>query len=138
MTWFKHPGFHTVLLLAVIAMFEWSSMDLSVQDRFYDWDLHRWMIDRHEPVLRFLFYTGPKIFLITLGIVCIFLFFASFLREKYGTNRKPCLLLGLSLMFVPLIISALKTVSHVHTPNSVVRYGGAVPYCKVFQKYPAG
>lgn len=135
---FKKLGIHLALLAGVIILFELTNIDLVVQDHFYRQDLQQWVIDRHEPVMHFIFYTGPKVILITLGTCCIILSLLSIKHQQYKPFLRNCLLISLSLMLVPLCISGLKKVSRVHTPEKTIRYGGKVPYVKVFEKYPAG
>ncbi|MBN1550147.1 phosphatase PAP2 family protein, partial [bacterium] len=99
--------------------------------------LHRWVVNRHEPILHFIFYTGPKALLIMLGIFCVLIGLLSLKDPLYKIYRRNCLLLCLSLILVPLAISGLKKATHVYTPEKTIRYGGKVPYIKVLEKYPA-
>src|SRR6478609_1313028 len=61
-----------VLLLAgVIALFEFTNLDLALQDRFFDFATSRWSIDARNPVGRTLFYTGPKVVIIGLAVALV-------------------------------------------------------------------
>jgi membrane-associated PAP2 superfamily phosphatase len=137
MTLKKQFAIHLVLLTGIIILFEMTDIDLAVQDHFYNWDLHRWMVDRNEPILHFIFYISPKVILIMLGIFCLLAVLLSLKQPRYRPYRRNCLLICMSLMLVPLGVSGLKKISHVHTPNKIIRYGGKVPYIKVLEKYPA-
>ena len=134
----KLLSIHLVLLAGVVILFEATNFDLAIQDHFYLWDLHRWMLDRHEPILHFIFYTGPKVFLIMFGVFCLLIILRSLNNPIYEPYRQNCLLICLSLMLVPLSISGLKKISHVYTPNKIMRYGGKAPYVKVLEKFPVG
>jgi membrane-associated PAP2 superfamily phosphatase len=132
----KQLGLHVILLAGVIAVFEVTNIDITVQDNFYLQDMHRWTVDRHEPMLRFIFYTGPKTLLIIMGIFCIAIFLYSLKDQRYRRYRRGSLLLILSLILVPLSIAGLKRISGVCTPNETTRYGGKTPYVKVLEKNP--
>ena len=46
-------------IVATIALFEMTRIDLRVQDRFYD-PVRGWRIDKKAPVPRLIFYQGPS------------------------------------------------------------------------------
>ncbi|MBN1844163.1 MAG: phosphatase PAP2 family protein [Sedimentisphaerales bacterium] len=125
-------------LAGVIGLFEFTGADLAVQDCFYIQDLGCWIVDRHEPVLRLLFYTGPKAMLIALGAGCFAGWLWSRRDERLRRQGRQCLLLALSLAVVPLTISGLKSLSNVQTPNKTERYGGRHPYRHLLEAYPEG
>lgn len=60
------PAF--LVLFASFLLFEGTGIDLAVQDRFYDFGSHRWIVDPGAPLPRFLFYTSPKVVLVLLGL----------------------------------------------------------------------
>lgn len=134
----KQISVYLVLLALVLFLFECTNLDLLVQDQFYLTDLHRWVVDKKEPVLRFLFYTGPKAVLITTGVSCLFGWFLSYRDNRFKEFRRQFLLMSLSLSLVPLTISGIKNISNVCTPDKIIRYGGKQPYVKVLEKYPDG
>ncbi|MEJ2395581.1 MAG: phosphatase PAP2 family protein, partial [Candidatus Thiodiazotropha sp.] len=47
-------------------------------------------------------------------------------------------ILLLSLILVPLTVAGLKTATNVACPRSLELFGGALPYIKVLEAYPAG
>jgi membrane-associated PAP2 superfamily phosphatase len=138
MSYPKQMILYFVLLAAVILLFEGTNLDLQVQDGFYLQDLNRWRIDRHEPILRLLFYTGPKVLLISMGILCFGGWALSYKAQKYKNRRQQYVVMSLSLALVPLAIAGLKSLSNVSTPNKIARYGGNRPYVKVLETYPEG
>jgi hypothetical protein len=48
------------LLVATFLLFEFTSLDLQVQDLFYDFTSKTWWIDPKSPVPRAFFITAPK------------------------------------------------------------------------------
>ena len=57
------------LLIAVIALFQFSNLDIFVQSFFYDFDKKSWLIDKNEPILKFFFYDGIKNLLLFFGLL---------------------------------------------------------------------
>ena len=56
------------LLAAAVLAFEITNLDLWVQDRLFDFERQTWLIDKKEPVGKWLFYTGPKLVIIFIGV----------------------------------------------------------------------
>ncbi len=48
------------LLAAVLALFELTNLDLQLQDKFYNFETRRWVVDEKDPAGRLVFYNGPK------------------------------------------------------------------------------
>lgn len=138
----KQLVFWTLILVAAIALFEVTSLDLWVQDRLLNMETGRWMVDRNDPFLRLLFYTGVKGGIIVFGVVLLLVYGFSYC-EKGGERiersalRQRCLLVILSVIIVPSTIAELKTVTNIYCPSQIERYGGDKPYVKLFNAYPA-
>jgi hypothetical protein len=49
------------LLIVVIALFQFSNIDIFVQSFFYNFETRNLIIDKNEPILKFFFYDGTKI-----------------------------------------------------------------------------
>ena len=118
------------LLLGAICLFEFTSLDLALQDHFYIRDSHQWIVDKRDPVLRLIFYTGIKSLIIAFGALCFFCWLLSFKVRKLAKYRSFCVLICLALIIVPATISILKNLSNVYTPDKIVRYGGGQTVCK--------
>jgi len=126
------------LLIGTIFLFEFTNFDLALQDHFCLRGCHQWMIDKRDPILRLIFYTGIKDLIIVFGIICFFCCLFSFKVRRLAKYRRFCVLICLSLIIVPGTISILKNISKVYTPSKIRRYGGNCPYVKTFEKYPPG
>jgi membrane-associated PAP2 superfamily phosphatase len=133
-----HIFIPAVALVGVLVLFECTDLDLAVQDRFYDFQAQRWIVDRDEPVARMIFYTGPKVAAVAVGVACGAVGLLSLWRRRLAPYRRGCLLMMLSLIFVPLIVAGSKQFTNVYTPRQIERYGGSNPYVKVLQRYPPG
>ena len=98
------------LLIAVVALFQFSDLDIFVQNFFYNFDSKSWLINKDEPILKFFLYDGMKIFLILIGVAILFSLI--FLRKKKVIQeyKKGLIIVLLSAIFVPLMIGSLKAV----------------------------
>jgi len=116
---------------------EISSLDLWIQDFFYDSVQKKWLVDYHSFWPKLIFYQLVKVPLAALGIGALVLFFHTFFRSRYRNNRWVFLYVFLCLSFVPLTASSLKYVTNTYCPWDITRYGGDKPYVKVIEAYPS-
>ena len=125
-----------MLLIAVIALFQFSNLDIFVQNFFYNFESKVWLIDKDEPILKFFLYDGMKIFLILIAVAI--LFSLVFLRKKrlIQEYKKGLIIVLLSAIFVPLMIGSLKAISNTPCPCNIVNFNGVYPDIKVFDSYP--
>ncbi len=131
-------GIAAALLALVIACFEFSDIDVHLQDVFYRQDAGTWLVGRTDAVPRAMFYTGPKAVLIAFGACCVLGWALSFRLARLRPTRRFCGLMVLALAVVPGTISIGKHTTNVYTPAKTVRYGGKRPYVKLCERYPAG
>lgn len=125
-----------VIYGAVVALFELTLLDASVQELFFDRAAGQWLVDKENQLLRAIFYTGPKVVLVGLGIAA----FAAVLWVGIRRRRllRGVLVLALSLALIPLAVGQLKRVTNVHCPDDLVPYGGPVPFSSLLEPYPEG
>ena len=129
--------FLTIITLVItILFFEYTNTDIALQRYFYDFNTHTWLINRDEPVLKFIFYNGIKKLLIIFA-VCI-LFSLIFFRKKkiIKEYQKGLILIVLAAIFVPLTIGALKKATNTPCPKNIEYFGGTYPDIKVLDTYP--
>lgn len=124
------------LLIAVIALFQFTQLDIFVQNFFYNFETKKWLIDKDEPILKFFFYDGIKNLLIVFAFA-IFLALI-FLRknELVQEYKKGLIIVLLAAIFVPSIIGSLKAITNTPCPCNIVHYNGIYPDVKVFDSYP--
>jgi membrane-associated PAP2 superfamily phosphatase len=130
------------LLAGTMALFEFTTLDLWVQDHFFDFAQHRWWVDKQARLPKLLFYTGPKVVLgVAGGLLIGWLLLPARWRpaglELPWPKRRLWLVL-LSLAIVPVTIGVMKSRSDLHCPWAIIRYGGAAPYLHFFEPLPAG
>jgi membrane-associated PAP2 superfamily phosphatase len=131
----------SVLLAGSFALFQFSDLDVQLQDHLYDFNAKKWAVDRNAPLPRLLFYNGPKWAVIALGAS---LLIGCVLPEKWRrgrfklpweTKHVACFLVCLGA--VPAIIGAMKARSDIYCPWALERYGGDKPYHHFFDPLPA-
>lgn len=124
------------LLIAVIALFQFSNLDIFVQSFFYDFDKKSWLIDKNEPILKFFFYDGIKNLLLFFGLlilVSLIFFRKNILVQEY---KKGLIIVLLSAILVPSIIGFFKDITNTPCPCNIVYFNGTYPDKKVFDSYP--
>ena len=119
---------------AMVALFELTPLDASVQELFFDRGAGQWLVAKDDLLLRTILYTGPKVVLVGLGIAA----FAAVLWIGFRQRRllRGVLVLALSLALIPLAVGQLKRVTGVHCPDDLVPYGGPVPFVSLLEPYP--
>ncbi|MFY4790341.1 phosphatase PAP2 family protein [Aliarcobacter butzleri] len=126
-----------ILLIAVILLFDFSNIDMFVQNHFYNFENKLWLVSGDDKVLKFIFYDGFKklfkIFSVLVLILTILSFFKRF--NILHSYKKGLLILLLSMMFVPSL-AGLKSVTNMPCPFNVIDYGGKYPEVKLFSSYP--
>lgn len=126
-------------LVAVMVVFESTSLDLRIQDLFYHFDRHAWWVDVHSPLPRILFYTGPKAllyaFAILLGAICLIPSWWNARPKWLNAERADLWMVIATLAAAPAIVATGKATTHVFCPYELQRYGGAETYVKVFERY---
>ena len=124
------------LLIVVIALFQFSNLDIFVQSFFYNFETKNWIIDKNEPILKFFFYDGIKNLLLFLGL--LILFSLVFFRKKdlIQEYKKGLIIVLLASILVPSIVGFLKDITNTPCPCNIVYFNGTYPDKKVFDSYP--
>lgn len=126
------------LLAGVIALFEFTHLDLALQDRFFDFATQRWAVDAKDPLGRALFYNGPKllVWIIALGVLTLAAGPARW-RDRFRFDRRGLWLAVLVIATVPALAGLGKKYTNVFCPSEVRRYGGDVAYARLCEPFPA-
>lgn len=123
---------------AAACVFEFTSLDLWLQDRFFDASTKRWMVDGRSAVPRLVFYDGPKVFLgaVALCLLGAILGPASWRRRLaergWRASRLTLLAALTAAALIPIVVGKLKSTSGVFCPSELVRYGGAAPHLRPY------
>lgn len=125
----------SVLLLSII-FFEYSGVDLWLQDYLYNFESARWILDRDEAISKFLFYDGIKKAII-ITVLLLFVAAALFRKTPFVRSYREGLLIVLfSAILVPLTVGALKATTNVPCPRDLHHYGGTYPHATLLMSYP--
>jgi len=138
MTWIIRQILITgALLLFTILFFEYTNLDLLVQDQLFDFDAGTWLLSSKEPISRFLLYDGIRVTYIigALGLTAALLFLRK--APAIKTLKQGLLIVCISLYLVPLTVNVLKASTDIPCPRDLVHYGGDYPYVTITSGYPA-
>ncbi|MDD2369097.1 MAG: phosphatase PAP2 family protein [Sulfuricurvum sp.] len=125
-----------ILLLSVL-FFGLSGTDIWVQKHFYNPLTHQWIVDTNNPVLRFIFYDGIKRLLIILNVLVIIVLIVKWKKPFLAPYKRGLVIVVLSSIFVPLLVSSLKAVTNIPCPKSLEIFDGTYPHTCVWEKYPS-
>lgn len=125
-----------VLLAIVFGVCEATGIDLWLQDHFYNFATHRWLVDSEAPLPRMLFYLGAKRLVRYVGY--ILLAAALFYKQLpfLKIPRRGLWVAVLTLSTAPPLVGYGKRHTDTFTPSQIRRYGGDYPYVKVIEHYP--
>jgi len=128
-----------VLLFAgALGLFEFTGLDLWLQDHFYDAAAHRWLVDAENPLARLVFYDGPKVLIIATAVaVLVVALGPARWRDKLRFARRDVWVALLVLITVPVLAGVGKDFTNTFCPSEIRRYGGEVRYVKLCEPYPA-
>ena len=133
------PLWITVGLLAgVLALFEFTNLDLALQDHFFNFETRRWLVDEKAPLGRLVFYNGPKALVWVFGLTALILAAGpARWRERWQLNRRGLWLGVLVIATVPALAGLGKKYTNVFCPSEIRRYGGDMAYAKLCEPHPA-
>lgn len=130
-------GLGLVLMAALLALEQFTDLDIWISNHFYDFASRRWMISAEDHQrLRLYFYDGPKMLVATIGSCCVFYMLSAFRIKKRQKKLTAVLTVLLCTMLVPTVVSRLKRVTNVYCPAQLTLYGGEKPYVKILEPYP--
>jgi len=127
---------HLLILAAIFALFEFTDIDVRLQDKLYAGKPDTWIVDRGWTIPYVLCYSGIKSAIIAGGIACGALFLASLAVRRLAPYRRQLLMMTLSIIVVPGVLVGLREVTNVYGPYQLERYGKDRPYVKVFDSCP--
>jgi membrane-associated PAP2 superfamily phosphatase len=139
---FVNIGITLALLAASLALFQYTGLDLWLQDHWFDFSRQTWWVDKKAVWPRLIFYTGPKAVVIALGLGLLALALIPTARWPrwlpIAKSRRRCAVVVVCLAMVPGMVGWMKSRSDVFCPWALERYGGMQPYHKLFDPLPPG
>ena len=128
--------FITIILIAVaIIFFGISNIDYIVQDNFYNFTTHSWILDRDAEPYKFIFYDGIKN-LLTIFTLCLIISLIFFKKNNtVKSYRKEIIIVVLSMILIPITINGIKKFTNMPCPKNEIYYGGKMIKTAVWQRY---
>lgn len=132
----QHIVFTFILLVLAIIFFGITDIDTIFQDKFYNFQLHNWILDRNLEPFKFIFYDGIKKLLILIAVILLIalIFFSK--KQLIKDYKKGIYVVLFSAILVPVSVGALKAKTNMPCPKNIVRYEGIYPDTKVWENYP--
>lgn len=132
----KRQIFLTFLTLFLsVVVFELSNIDVYVQNSFFDFDKHTWVLDRTLQPWKFIFYDGMKKAVILIAVAFLFLLGFSKRYERLHAYQHGMMVVLLSAILVPVMIGGLKKSTNMPCPKNEIHYGGDRPHTAVWKPY---
>lgn len=132
------------LLAAALALFQFTNLDIKVQDQIFDFANHRWPISKQDALPRVLLYSGPKIGLgIVAGVLLVWLLVPVRWRPPVLRNwelpwaRRHIWFVLFCVAIIPATVGFMKSRSDLYCPWAIDRYGGDRPHLRFFDLLPA-
>ncbi len=134
--WLYHAIYPFLLFVLLAVLFERSDLDLSFSDRFFDFQERAWKFKDSWWAEGLIHLQGRKLAL-ALFLAPLATWALSFFKETWKPWRRSALYLILAIGLGTGSVALVKEVVNRHCPWDCVRYGGDVPYRKLFDPLPA-
>lgn len=128
----------TILLIISLIIFQFTTLDLAVQDLFYNFQNSTWLLsNKNNWILHFILYSGEKKLILIFGVsvVLALIFFRQ--NKIISDYRTGLMIVALSLIVVPFTVGQLKGNTNMPCPCQLERYGGKFMESKLFSCYPS-
>lgn len=125
----------TLLLIASILFFGISNFDVQLQDNFYNFQTHKWLVDESVQPYKFIFYDGIKRALLIIGVMLIVVFIYASYKKRLISYQKGLLIVIIASVFTPVVVGSLKKITNMPCPHAEMRYDGEMPRTAVWEAY---
>jgi membrane-associated PAP2 superfamily phosphatase len=135
--WLLHGVLPLCLFAFMVGIFYWTDWDLLLSDPFYDRVRHLWTY-KHSWWASDLIHRDGRWIPLTVAAAALGGFVWSFLSRRARAWRRPALFLCLAIALGTGTVALGKETINRHCPWDYTRYGGDVPYTRLFDPPPAG
>jgi membrane-associated PAP2 superfamily phosphatase len=135
--WLYHALVPLLFFILLALLFELSDLDLAISDRFYDFQTGKWPA-RDSWWAEQLIHRGGRKLILLVAIGALAAWGISFLQEKLRPWRRAALYLALAIGLGTGLVALGKATINRHCPWDYDRYGGPVPYSRLFGPSPPG
>lgn len=130
-----HAGVPALLAIAGYGLFEWTSIDVRIQDLFFDSTTREFPL-RDAWFFDAVVHNAGKAPVILIGVALAAGFALSFRRADLRPWRRALLFGALCIAIAPLTVAGIKAGSAIHCPRRLELYGGRQPYIRLFDPVP--
>lgn len=123
-------------LLFVTVLFDFTNIDMWVQEKLYLVGANAWVLDKHDQTLRLFFYDGPKrliSFLAGLALLVLLVFRGDRRLDQY---RRGLVVVLISIVVTIVLVGGLKGLTNVPCPKDLSHFGGDYPYITFLHRSP--
>jgi len=126
----------SLALILISIIFEVTDLDIWLEDYFYNFNSHHWILNRYDHIKKLIFYDGIKVVFI-IFILLIIVALTLFRKTRFVQEYKAGLLIVLlSTLLIPAFVGTLKSATNTPCPKNITHYGGSYPYVTFLQAYP--
>lgn len=120
---------HLLIFLALVLVIGWLRQGLPLDHYVSDFFFKKgeWVWPKKDETLTFWLHDFIKNVFVFTGVACLALSIASKYIDKLKPYRYMALLVTLSLIITPSIISGMKAQTHIFCPSKLERYDGRFP-----------
>lgn len=134
--WLWHLVVPVAVFLLAAVLCELTDVDLLLADRFFDFFKGEWPA-RESWWAQWLIHKRGRDLIAVIAGGSLFVWIASFLWTRFRAIRWQVLYLFLSICLATGAVTAGKKLTGRHCPWDMERYGGQVPYTRLFEATPA-
>ncbi len=133
-----HLIFPLIGFTALLACLEFTQLDIWIASHFYDAELKQWPYREHW-LTQAVLHKGGRYFVYAIGLGLLLFCLAAYRsKSAFYHYRQPLAFLVLASLLGPLIITYLKSNTHIYCPWNVAEFGGPKPHIRLFDPVPAG
>lgn len=125
----------TLLLLISILFFGISSIDIDIQNLFYNNTEHLWILAKYTEPYHFIFYTFTRKIPLVLFIILVIVLLIFHHHAIVQHYKKRLIIVLLSIVFVPAISVGIKNSTNIPCPKHLQYYNGQYPHTAIWETY---
>ena len=126
-----------ILFILSLIFFENTNTDFYIQDQLYSFELKTWIFKDPTRIYHLIFYKLIKVPIYIIGFYALFKVIRGKIKKQPFESYRSFLIVFLTLAILPTSIATIgKKSINVQCPSDIYRYGGKVPYVKLFEPYP--
>jgi membrane-associated PAP2 superfamily phosphatase len=126
-----------VLVAALAILSEYSGFDLWLAGHFYDATTQTWPYSSLF-ITTTILHTGAKNLLVLIALINLLAIPASWFIPKLAPYRKHLIYILVAGLTGTLLVSELKSLTHIYTPWDLALFNGEHPYIRLFDPVPPG